>query len=92
MVEVFKVLFELEGVNSWRFGGQTLAPVIVGGAMPLVNSKTDLPLSSNCHCDRGDWGVRFECGDVCWLVVSVFGVPGVCLSLLFLFLLFLLGV
>lgn len=54
---------------SWKVWEQTLASWIVGGAMALVNSKRDLPLSSNCHCDRGEWGVRFECGDVYWLVV-----------------------
>ena len=54
---------------SWKVWEQTLASWIVGGAMALVNSKRDLPLSSNCHCDRGEWGVRFDCGDVYWLVV-----------------------
>lgn len=64
MVEFFKVLFELEGLGT-NFSSLDE----VSGAMALVNSKRDLPLSLNCHCDCGEWGVRFECGDVYWLVV-----------------------
>ena len=39
----------------------------------------------DCHCDRGAREVGFQCGDVCLLVVFMFGSPGVWLSSSFFF-------